>query len=112
VPTHELKAWPEPFAGVLSGEKPFEWRKDDRTPPYAVGDILHLREFAPCPECHGSGRVRSNDGREGEDCGCAKPHGEYTGRDVFTRVTWVLRDAFDMPEGFVVLGVKKMRRHH
>ena len=42
---HELKCWPEYFQAVKSGIKPFELRKDDRG--YAVGDILHLREYDP-----------------------------------------------------------------
>lgn len=42
---HDLKCWPEYFQAVKSGIKPFEYRKDDRG--YAVGDILHLREYDP-----------------------------------------------------------------
>lgn len=42
--THELKTWPEPFAAILSGAKRHEVRKNDRG--YAVGDVLHLREYA------------------------------------------------------------------
>lgn len=42
---HDLKCWPEYFQAVKSGIKPFELRKDDRG--YAVGDVLHLREFDP-----------------------------------------------------------------
>ena len=42
---HDIKCWPEYFQAVKSGIKPFELRKDDRG--YAVGDILHLREFDP-----------------------------------------------------------------
>ena len=42
---HDLKCWPEYFKAVKSGIKPFEYRKDDRG--YAVGDILHLREYDP-----------------------------------------------------------------
>ena len=42
---HDLKCWPEYFQAVKSGAKPFELRRDDRG--FAVGDILHLREFDP-----------------------------------------------------------------
>jgi len=42
---HDLKCWPEYFQAVKSGIKPFELRKDDRG--FAVGDVLHLREFDP-----------------------------------------------------------------
>ncbi len=43
--THELKTWPEMFAAVLSGEKTFEYRKDDRG--FMVGDILKLMHWDP-----------------------------------------------------------------
>jgi hypothetical protein len=45
--THDLKCWPAPFAAVLSGEKKHEIRVDDRG--FAVGDVLHLREWDPTP---------------------------------------------------------------
>lgn len=46
---HVLKTWPAPFAAVLSGEKRHEIRKADR--PFAVGDVLQLREWDPAPTC-------------------------------------------------------------
>jgi hypothetical protein len=63
--THELKTWPVYFERLLSGEKTFEIRKDDRG--FQAGDELVLQEFDPelcqhmvttCgPECPGySGR--------------------------------------------------------
>lgn len=44
---HELKTWPAEFEAVLNGTKHHEIRRADR--PFAAGDILHLREYAPGP---------------------------------------------------------------
>lgn len=51
--THDLKTWPSFFADIMSGAKTFELRRDDRG--FAVGDILHLREWDPKTE-HYSGQ--------------------------------------------------------
>lgn len=51
--THELKTWPGPFTAIARGEKHHEIRKADR--PFAVGDVLHLREWDPHAETY-SGR--------------------------------------------------------
>lgn len=40
---HEVKLLPEYYEAVLSGDKRFELRKDDRG--YRVGDTLRLREW-------------------------------------------------------------------
>jgi len=76
---HWLKITPEYFTKAKSGEKPFEVRKDDKTPPYAVSDILHLQEYT---------------------------NGEYTGRETTVIVTYVLRDTRYCPDGFCILGIK------
>lgn len=44
--THHLKIQSEYYEAVLAGTKRFEVRKDDRTPRYAVGDMLILAELA------------------------------------------------------------------
>jgi|ERR1051326_1956187 hypothetical protein len=44
---HRLKIWPEHFAAVKSGAKRAEFRKDDRTPRFEVGDMLVLEEYDP-----------------------------------------------------------------
>lgn len=41
---HEVKTWPAMFRAVASGAKTYEIRENDR--PYAVGDVLHLREWS------------------------------------------------------------------
>jgi len=47
--THELKIHPAPFAAILAGTKTHEIRSTaDRT--FAVGDVLHLREWVARPE--------------------------------------------------------------
>jgi len=43
--THDLKIFPEYFLEVLTGNKSFEVRKNDRN--YKVGDTLHLLEYCP-----------------------------------------------------------------
>lgn len=59
--THELKIWPEFFEPIVTGEKTFELRKDDRG--FKAGDVLWLREWQQ------SG---------------------YTGRELKKRVTYLL----------------------
>ncbi|NSV01869.1 DUF3850 domain-containing protein [Enterococcus faecalis] len=43
VTVHELKILPEYFSAIVSGEKRFEIRKNDRN--YKVGDILRLMKY-------------------------------------------------------------------
>lgn len=43
--THNLKTWPQYFQRILSGEKTFEVRKNDRD--FQVGDYLLLNEYDP-----------------------------------------------------------------
>ncbi|HEX2880502.1 MAG TPA: DUF3850 domain-containing protein [Polyangiaceae bacterium] len=46
--THSLKTHPEPFLALRINTKSFEFRKHDR--PFAVGDILELKEWDPSTE--------------------------------------------------------------
>lgn len=43
--THKLKCWPEYYSKIVSGEKTFEVRRDDRG--FKVGDALLLMEWSP-----------------------------------------------------------------
>lgn len=74
---HELKILPEYFRAVVSGEKTFEVRFNDRN--FKKGDILHLKEWTP-------------DG--------------YTGRRIDADVTYVLDSPDYCKEGYVIMSIK------
>jgi Domain of unknown function (DUF3850) len=77
VTTHDLKIWPKWFADILSYDKNFEVRLNDRG--FKVGDELLLREWDP----------------EKRD---------YTGRVIRRRVTYVSRiDQVIGKSGFVAM---------
>ncbi len=79
---HYLKTWPEYFAAVLSGEKPFELRKNDRE--FAKGDILVLQEYCPQTDL-------------------------LTGRQVTQVVTYLLPGGeFGIDPEYVVMGIKRV----
>ncbi len=83
---HRLKTWPNFFEAVWKGLKPFEVRKNDRD--FQVGDTLLLLEWVP------KGNV-----------------GWVTGREIRTRVTYVLRDPqWGLKDGFVVLGLARQMK--
>ncbi len=74
---HVLKILPEWFETVVSGEKTFEVRKDDRN--YQPNDVLHLREF---------------DGVR------------YIGRSCLVDVRFVLRNEY-CREGYCIMSIVK-----
>ena len=76
--THELKILPIYFEEVLTRQKRFELRKDDRG--YEPGDRLYLREWE---------------------------NGTYTGRELHTKIRYILRNAkeYGLQEGFCILGL-------
>lgn len=82
---HRLKTRQPHFNDVLSGLKPFEYRRDDRTPPFLQGDLLTLYEI-------------DDDQRP-------------TGRELEVYVTTVLRgeeaEAVGVPRGYCVLGIAR-----
>jgi len=81
--SHELKTWPDYWLSLETGAKTFEIRRNDRS--FQPGDDLLLREWDPSAA-------------------------EYTGRWLWRRVTYVLRDAerFGLRDGFVVLGLARV----
>jgi len=79
VQTHELKAWPQYFDALLTGEKTFEVRKNDRN--FQVGDTLRIRDWNP-------------------------NNGAYSGRELEFQVSYLLHwGAFGIEAGNVVLGL-------
>lgn len=74
---HELKSWPEHFQKVLSKEKTFEFRLNDRS--FSVGDYVTLLEYIP------EGRELSQGGVIRTSCG------EYTGEWIRIRITDVFQ---------------------
>ena len=83
---HYLKTWPEYFKAVKNGEKTFVIRKNDRPEgPYEVSDTLVLQEF--------------------------DPETGYTGADdIWLDVTYVLDKQPFVPEGYVCMAVKEVKR--
>jgi uncharacterized protein DUF3850 len=75
---HDLKVCPEFFEKLLSGEKTFEIRKDDRG--FRAGDTLLLREYLP--------------------------GAEYTGRTLRREVTYLIGNGlFGVREDYVVMAL-------
>lgn len=75
---HVLKTHPAPFAAIRSRAKRFEYRKDDRD--YEIGDTLWLDEFDP------EAAVK-------------------TGQSEVVIVTYLLREGFGIPPGYVVMSI-------
>jgi hypothetical protein len=87
MPTHDLKTWPAPFQAVLDGRKTHEIRVADR--PFAVGDVLLLREWNPEP--------------------AERPRG-YTGRSVEVDVMYLTSGgAWELPYHLCVMSIRLRR---
>lgn len=82
---HEVKVWPSYFAAIKSGQKTFEWRRNDRD--YAVGDVLVLREYDPTR-------------------GAVVPGLGYTGECVEASITYKAEGVFGIPVGYCVLAIR------
>src|SRR5690349_13320585 len=104
---HKLKTWPEEFEAVLTGQKNFELRENDRQ--FCIGDTLRLQEFKPCATCRGSGRVWDGGGDKTECGECDDLHGVYTSASVDVIVTYVLKGGrFGLPENKVILSTARV----
>jgi hypothetical protein len=79
---HELKTWEEYFFFVLTGNKSFEVRKNDRD--FKVGDVLHLCEYD-------------------------SDNHRYTGKTIFKKVDYILYGpAFGIEDGYCVMSIKDL----
>lgn len=74
---HELKIAPNYFEKVVSKEKSFEVRYNDRN--FKVGDILKLMEYID---------------------------GSYTSQSIYVKVTYILREFEGLQPNFVVLSIE------
>jgi hypothetical protein len=83
---HQLKIWPEPFAAVLSGTKPFEVRVNDRG--FKVDDVLVLEEWDPAS-------------------------GKHVGPWAARKVTSIVQGQFGLPPKICVMGLAlaKVKQH-
>ena len=75
---HHLKTWPEYYRATVSAAKCFEFRRDDRG--FAVGDTLSLDEWDPETQ-------------------------RYTGERYSVVVTYILRGALGLPEGYCIMSI-------
>lgn len=92
---HELKVWPEMWAALESELKTFEVRDNDRG--FAVGDLLHLREWDPARYVISEGNTRGY-----------RNDWAYTGRELWRRVVYILYGGrFGLPENLCVMGLEK-----
>ena len=80
---HELKCWPQWYEPQAKGDMHFDVRRNDRE--YAVGDIVHQREYAPP--------------RSGFPA-------QYTGREMKRKITHILEGGvFGVERGFCILSL-------
>ena len=82
---HHLKTESRFYKDVISGKKPFEARIDDRTPQFAIGQILVLEE--------------------------TDSFGNRTGWHTSVEITYVLRgQQYGIMDGYAILGIKPVAR--
>lgn len=88
---HELKILPKYFNSVVSREKTFELRKDDRG--FEVGDILILKEFNP------NKKYETIEGDESH----------FSGRKILKEINYILKDeteSMGLSKDYAILGIK------
>lgn len=85
--THFLKAVNPYFQDLWDGNKTFEIRLDDRGyAGYAVGDVLVLQEYDLIA-------------------------GIKSGREIYADVPYILRGEPYLPQGYVCMSLKNIKRH-
>lgn len=77
--THELKCASIYISDIAKRKKNFELRFDDRV--FEVGDKLWLRDYD-------------------------KETGLYSGRDIFRKITFILRDFPGLEKGYCILSIE------
>lgn len=89
---HELKTLPQYFKAVVSDEKTFEIRKNDRG--FQVGDILILKEYNQgLTDSTGSEKV------------VIQEQG-YTGKEIRKVITYILKGGrYGLHQGYVILAL-------
>lgn len=80
---HDVKTDTPAFEALVSLQKPFDLRKNDRD--YQAGDIINQMEW------------NQNTG--------------YTGRTFEMKITWVLYKGYGLPEGYCIMTVVPLRQH-
>jgi hypothetical protein len=110
---HELKTWPGPFQAVLDGVKRYEIRVDDRG--FAVGDVLHLREWVPHRKTIDRARLDTTNASSlstdttGSRFYVVEPH--YTGRSLRVRVVYMTPGgAWGLPKNLCVMSIEPQER--
>ena len=96
---HHFKIHPENFEQIVLGSKRHEVRKDDRAQRPRAGDLIVLREWRP--------DFKEEPRRRKDDEPPAVPTcGEYTGREIQKRVTYVTEPGtWGLPENIYVMSI-------
>ncbi len=111
---HAVKAYPEYYNGLVTGDKTFEVRKKDR--PYEVGDILAVNEFIPAEqtECDINADLLTPFRKIATAFQVAMSrkvkYGYYTGACKLFKITYILDDPQFCKDGMVILGLREVSK--